>query len=152
MIIGRYTNAVDVKGRVFVPAKWRSDLGDVIIVMRGFCENPDERYLKAMSVAKFYELAEELESLPPTDLRYLDAAREMFQFATQCEIDKQGRILIAQHLLDYAGIGDTATLAASVKSFELWNPESLEAKNSSYSRKKLAEDCQSLASRGGAKA
>ncbi len=151
MIIGRYVNAVDAKGRVFVPAKWRGDIGDSVVVMRGFCENPEEHYLKAMSEAQFEQLAAELEALPPTDLHYLDAAREMFQFATQCEIDKQGRILIAQHLLEYAGISDEAALAASVKSFEIWNPAELDAKNCTYSRKKLAEDCQSLADRASVK-
>ncbi len=142
---GNYKNVIDSKGRVFVPAKWRADLGDSVIVMRGMSEEPDDCFLTAMSEEQFSHIWEALASIHPMNLKYRDAARELFQFATQCEVDKQGRILIAQHLLDYAGITTEAALTASVNCFELWEPSRLEAKNRSYSRKKLAQDCQTLA-------
>lgn len=143
MVIGSYSVSVDSKGRIFVPAKWRNDYGDTLIAVRGFTDKPDERFITVMPVEHFERLSNDLDSLHPTDLRYNDAARNIFQYAFSCDIDSKGRILIDKSLLDYAGIASGASLTATKnKCFEVWEPERLTAKNCAYTQLDSSRDLQ----------
>ncbi|MDD3921873.1 MAG: MraZ N-terminal domain containing protein, partial [Eubacteriales bacterium] len=47
-MIGSFTHSVDAKGRVFIPSKWREDLGAVIVVTRGILGGTDAKCLFGM--------------------------------------------------------------------------------------------------------
>ena len=146
MVIGSYSVSVDNKGRIFVPAKWRNDYGDTLIAVRGFTDKPDEHFITVMPVEQFERLSNDLDSLHPTDLRYNDAARIILQYAFMCDIDSKGRILIDKSLLDYAGIDGSAQVTATKnKCFEVWEPQRLADKNSSYTQLDASRDLQKRA-------
>ena len=104
MLIGSCVHNVDAKGRIFIPAKWREDLGKTIIVTRGLLGRGESKCLFAMSLTAWQEFAGRLSTLPEADVNLQDVRRIMFANACDCELDKQGRILISSGLREYAGL------------------------------------------------
>ena len=68
MLIGSFTHTLDAKGRVFVPAKWRDDVGDVLIVTLGLLGDKNASCLFGMSVSEWELFSERLAALPVTDV------------------------------------------------------------------------------------
>ena len=99
---GQYQHSIDAKGRVFIPAKLREELG--------------ETYSDA-SWAKF---TEKFESLPYTKTK---AMRPLFANAAKCEPDSQGRILLPQKLRAYAGLDKDVVIIGVSNRAEIWNAE-----------------------------
>lgn len=122
MLINSYTHTIDAKGRVFIPAKWRDDLGDTVIVTRGMLGQEDSRCLFGMSLAAWKEFYERFRSLAVSDVRAQNVMRVLFANACECEMDKQGRILIDAALREYAQISEDAVLIGMVGRIEIWNP------------------------------
>ena len=128
MLIGSYTHNVDAKGRIFIPAKWREDLGDTIIVTRGLMGD-ESRCLSAMSVESWKEYAARFSQLPITDASAQDIRRITFANACDCELDKQGRVLISSNLREFAGLENEATLIGVDNRVEIWSSKNWERKN-----------------------
>lgn len=145
MLIGKSSNSMDPKGRIFVPVKWRVDLTEHIIVLIGFGKTAQEKYLQAMSLQKFSELTRAVEALHPTDLTFIQAKRYIFPNAEECTLDKQGRILIPQDLVKHANLSGEVKLLGTGDSIQIWNPEILEQVESGYGFDEFASDLQALA-------
>lgn len=134
MLIGSCTHTVDAKGRIFIPSKWRDDLGGTIIVTRGLLSGDGEsRCLFAMSLAAWTEFAGRLSSLPEADVNLQDVRRVMFANACDCELDKQGRILISNALREHAGLSADATLIGVDTRIEIWASDVWEKHNARIS-------------------
>ncbi len=124
MLISSYEHSVDVKGRVFIPARWREDLGDTVVVTRGMMGKGDSRCLFGMSVPVWCELQDRFKRLALTDVKAQNAMRLLFAYAAECELDKQGRILLNASLREQAGITDNAVLIGVGNRIEIWNADS----------------------------
>lgn len=124
MLIGSSTGAIDAKGRVFVPAKWRPDLGNDFVITRGIggC-------LYAMNLDEWGKLSAKLAALPLSDAKAQSINRSLSRWATNCEPDKTGRILIPQKLRELAGIADEVTWIAMTNHVEIWATSVLDAKD-----------------------
>ena len=118
MLIGSYNHTIDNKGRLFIPAKWRDDLGVSFIVTRGF-----GKCLFGMALAEWEKLTAKLAELPMTDANAQMFARYMSSWATDCELDRQGRILVPAKLRQYAALEKDVVITGASKCVELWNPE-----------------------------
>ncbi len=129
MLIGSFEHMLDAKGRVFIPAKWREDVGDTLIITLGLLESPTQHCLSGMSVAEWEKLSEKFAKLPMTDTRGQQIRRKLYSLAAACEIDKQGRILIPAQLRELAGLTKDATMLGVDNHVEIWNPQSLEDYN-----------------------
>jgi MraZ protein len=129
VLIGSFEHMLDAKGRVFIPAKWREDVGDTLIVTLGLLESPSQRCLSGMSVAEWEKLSEKFAKLPMTDTRGQQIRRKLYSLAAACEIDKQGRILIPAQLRELAGLTKDATMLGVDNHVEIWNPQSLQEYN-----------------------
>lgn len=92
---GQYQHSIDAKGRVFIPAKLREELGETFYVTMGM-----DSCLSVYSDASWAKFTEKFESLPYTKTK---AMRPLFANAAKCEPDSQGRILLPQKLRAYAG-------------------------------------------------
>ena len=118
-MFGKYTHNVDPKGRLFVPAKLREELGDVFYVMIGL-----ENSLLVFPEAKWEKVTESFNSVPLSDagaLRYIRAN------VAKCEPDKQGRFVIPPILRQYAHLnGDAAAYEVKETAF-LGAPDNLAA-------------------------
>ena len=145
MLLGKSFNNLDSKGRLFIPVKWRVDLTDHVVLLYGFGNQPDERFLQLMSYDRFLELTRAVDCLHPTDLTFIKAKRFIFPNAEELTPGKQGRILIPQELARYANLnGDTCLLGLS-DHIEIWDPKLYEKIRSDYGFDQFAGDMQSLA-------
>ena len=112
---GEYQHALDNKGRVFIPAKLRDELGQVIYVTLSM-----DRCLSAYSAESWEQLTEKVNALPYIRQRKM---RPLFAHAVRCELDGQGRILIPQNLRDWAGYDKNVTVVGCNNHAELWASE-----------------------------
>ncbi len=145
MLLGQSRNNLDSKGRIFVPAKWRPDTSDHVVVLIGL--NPadvkkEERFLQILRYEKFVEFAKDLTSSRPSDLSLMRAKRKIFSSAEECTLDKQGRILIPQWLAKYANLKDEVLLCGVEDRILVWNPDDFEAAEADYTLNELCSDVQ----------
>ena len=118
MLLGEYNHNIDDKGRVSVPAKFREDLWISFIVTKGL-----DNCLFAYSKEEWTKFEEKLKSLPLTNPNARNFIRFFFSGATECEIDKQGRINIPQSLREYAELGREVAIIGVSTRVEIWNRE-----------------------------
>lgn len=121
MLLGEYNHNIDEKGRVSVPAKFREDLGTSFIVTKGLDE-----CLFAYSKDEWIKFEEKLKSLPLTNTNARNFVRFFFSGATECEVDKQGRINIPQNLREYASLSKELCIIGVSTRVEIWNKEKWE--------------------------
>lgn len=118
MFIGEYQASIDEKGRVSVPAKFRAALKTKVVVTRGL-----DNSLFLYSMDEWKKLAEKLSSLPIATANTRAFSRLMLAGAMDCEIDKQGRIIIPGYLKEFARIGKKAVIAGLYNRIEIWSEE-----------------------------
>jgi MraZ protein len=116
LFYGEYQHSVDAKGRVIVPAKFRDGLGEKFIVTKGL-----DNCLFAYSPEEWSNLETKLKSLPFTDKDVRAFVRFFFAGATECEVDKQGRILLPQNLREYAGLEKDVYVIGVSTRVEIWD-------------------------------
>lgn len=115
MFIGTYQNSIDDKGRVIIPAKFRDELGFRFVLTRGL-----DQCLNAYSMDEWDKFQEKLSSLPKADKDTRTFIRFFTGGAVECEVDKQGRVVIPQHLRDYAGIEKELVTVGASERVEIW--------------------------------
>ncbi len=128
MLIGSYEHGVDAKGRVFIPAKWREDLGDTIILTRDLLGSGESKCLFGMSLATWNEMLERFKKVAISDVKAQNAMRMLFANAGDCELDKQGRALVGASLRNYAGIEKDVVLVGMGSRIEIWSAEQWKAR------------------------
>jgi MraZ protein len=118
MFIGEYQHSFDVKGRLIVPSKFRDKLGDVFIVTKGL-----DKCLFVFPIDEWEQFEEKLRTLPISSKDARAFSRFFFAGATECMLDKQGRIMIPNNLREYAQIDkDTYVIGVSGR-LEIWSKE-----------------------------
>ncbi len=118
MLLGEYNHNLDTKGRVSVPSKFREDLGESFIVTKGL-----DNCLFAYSKKEWETFEAKLKSLPMTNTNARNFIRFFFSGATECEIDKLGRINIPSVLREYAGLKKDITIIGVSTRIEIWDKE-----------------------------
>lgn len=116
MFMGEYHHSIDDKGRLIIPAKFRTELGDKFIITRGI-----EHCLFAYSQERWEEIVHKLESLPFTKKDARNFTRFFLSGATVAEFDKQGRINITSPLINYAGIEKNCIIIGTGDRLEIWS-------------------------------
>ena len=117
MFFGTYTPKLDEKGRLFLPAKFRDQLTEGLVVTRG-----QERCLTVWSMADFEGLTDRLRQAPVTNKGTRDYVRMLFAAASQEVPDKQGRISIPASLREYASLTKDVVVIGSMNRIEIWDP------------------------------
>ncbi|MBI2415204.1 MAG: division/cell wall cluster transcriptional repressor MraZ [Candidatus Kerfeldbacteria bacterium] len=116
MFIGEYSHTVDEKGRLAVPTKFRETLGRSVVVTRGL-----DNCLFVYTAPEWQKLAEKLAALPIAKANTRAFARLMLAGAMDCELDKQGRIVLPEYLRQYAGLKKTVVIAGLLNRLEVWD-------------------------------
>jgi MraZ protein len=116
MFIGEYQHSIDPKKRLAVPSKFRAELKNKIFITRGL-----DKCLFIYPVKVWEELAGKLGTLPVGESQTRSFIRLMLAGAIDCEIDKQGRILIPDFLKVYAGLGKDVIIAGVYNRLEIWD-------------------------------
>lgn len=118
MFLGEFEHTIDDKGRVAVPARFREELGEGLVLTRGF-----DRCLQAFPRPVWQRLAERVSALSLGNQEARNLRRLLFSGAAEVEVDRQGRILIPQNLREYAGLAEQVVVAGLNTHFELWSNE-----------------------------
>jgi MraZ protein len=114
--MGEYHHTIDLKGRMIVPAKFRDGLGQAFVLTRGL-----DQCLFGYPMSEWQIIEEKLKILPLTKKDARAFTRFFFSGATECEIDKQGRINIATPLLQYAKLEKECVVIGVSNRIELWS-------------------------------
>lgn len=118
MFIGEYQHSLDNKGRLIVPAKFREDLGENFVMTKGL-----DNCLFVYPMKEWLNLEEKLKSLPLTNRDARAFVRFFFSGATECELDKQGRILIPANLREHSKLDKEAVIIGVSARVEIWSKE-----------------------------
>ncbi len=126
MFIGEHKHGLDLKGRIIIPAKFRSALGERFVITKGL-----DKCLFVYSLDEWQALAQRLSSLPLTDKDVRMFIRFFFAGAFECELDKQGRALIPPNLREYAKLDKDIVITGVLTRIEIWSNEVWEEHSSS---------------------
>lgn len=118
MFLGTHTPRLDEKGRIFLPAKFREDLAEGVVITRG-----QERCLYVWPRDEFVRFTDQLRAAPVTHRGARDFARMLAAGASDEVPDKQGRITIPNGLRNYAGLTRECTVVGAMTRVEIWDSE-----------------------------
>lgn len=118
MFMGEYQHAIDPKGRLIVPVKFREGLGDTFVVTKGL-----DNCLFVYPMNEWKNLEAKLKALPFTKADARAFVRFFFSGATECELDKQGRILLPVNLREYAQMERDVVVIGVSSRVEIWSKE-----------------------------
>lgn len=118
MFYGDSFVTIDTKGRMVIPAKFREELGENFILMRGFdlCVNiyPKERFDK---------LKDSFLQMKTSDESYRITSRRLLGSVQEAEIDAQGRLSISQPLREFAKLKKDIHVLGTGDHIELWDKD-----------------------------
>lgn len=124
MFRGRFDHTIDTKGRMSVPSKFRDELNDSFdtrLVITTF-----DGCLIAYPLAQWKILEDKVAELPEFKKETRSFLRFFYSSASDCVIDKLGRVLIPQPLRDYAKLEKEVVLVGALKQFEIWSKSNWE--------------------------
>lgn len=137
MFKGQYSNNIDVKGRMILPAKFRTKLGEQLVVSRGL-----DGCLSVYPMEKWHEIETKLTSLPTTKKKARDYARLILAFAADLDCDSKGRINIPENLIQIATLDKKCIVIGVGDHLEIWDEAKWNDYNASVeeSFEDIAED------------
>ena len=116
MFIGEYNHSLDGKGRLAIPAKFRSQLKGGAVVTRGL-----DNCLFLYPKKQWLELANKLSKLPISQSNTRAFSRLMLAGAMDVDFDNQGRIMVPEYLRKFAGLTKKAVIAGLYDRLEVWD-------------------------------
>ena len=116
MIIGEYKSKVGDKKRVSLPKKFRDELGEEIILTRGY-----EDTLILVNKRMWEKIAKEVVDGSFINKNIRDTSRFLIGGATQLSIDMQGRFIIPESLFEHAGLTDEIVFIGLINWIEVWD-------------------------------
>ena len=116
MFLGEYEHSLDAKGRLAIPARYRALLGEGAVITRGF-----DGCLVIYPAEVWRSVAERLDSLSVTQEAARMVKRFVFSGATECEFDRQGRVLVPSFLRGYAELSESAVVVGQYSRIEIWD-------------------------------
>ncbi|MFZ7120409.1 MAG: division/cell wall cluster transcriptional repressor MraZ [Eubacteriaceae bacterium] len=118
MFIGEYQHNIDNKGRLTMPSKFRDGLGQTFIITKGL-----DKCLFVFSLQEWNKFENKLKTLPISSKDARSFTRFFFAGAAECELDKQGRIMVPANLRNYAEISKETFVIGVSSRIEIWNED-----------------------------
>ncbi|HEY2687856.1 MAG TPA: division/cell wall cluster transcriptional repressor MraZ [Streptosporangiaceae bacterium] len=116
MFLGTHTPRLDDKGRLILPAKYREELSEGLVLTKG-----QERCLYVFPESEFGRITEALRTAPVTSKAVRDYSRVFFASASDEIPDKQGRITIPPALREYAALQRECVVIGANTRLEIWD-------------------------------
>ena len=130
--VGSYSHSLDAKKRVFIPAKFRDELGETFYITRKF-----DAYLSVYTSEGWEAYLEKIEKLPES------VAAEIQDFilggAQKCTIDTSGRIIIDDRLLRHAKINKNVVFVGAGRQIRVWAEELWEEREQTRDFEKMRQ-------------
>jgi MraZ protein len=118
MLVGQFTSKVGVKKRVAVPKRFRDELGDDLILTRGY-----EGCLILVDKLRWDQITKDVVAGSFVDKKIRDSGRFLLAGAHEIVLDEQGRFVIPGGLFQYAGLLKNACFLGLVNWVEIWSEE-----------------------------
>ncbi|GAA0365529.1 division/cell wall cluster transcriptional repressor MraZ [Alkalibacterium iburiense] len=137
MLLGEYKHSIDAKGRLIIPSKFREDLGERFIVTRGL-----DGCLFGYPMDAWKELEAKLKQLPLAKKESRAFTRFLYSAATECSLDKQGRINLPNTLIQHASLEKACYVIGVSDRIEIWSDENWDAfaEDANESFEEIAEE------------
>lgn len=129
MFIGEYHHALDDKGRIQIPVKFRVELAKGAVVTRGL-----DNCLFVYPRKEWATLAQKLSMLPISKANTRAFSRLMLAGAMELDVDKQGRAMVPEYLRRFAGLTKMVVVAGLATRLELWDKDGWEKYRSGTER------------------
>ena len=130
--VGSYPHSLDSKKRVFIPAKFRDELGEEFYITRKF-----GKYLSIYTADDWQAYVEKIEKLPESD------AEEIQDFilgaAQKCTPDANGRIILDEKLMRHAGIEKNVVFVGAGRQIRVWSEEAWNERETNRDYGKMRE-------------
>ena len=126
MFRGHFEHAIDGKGRTSLPARFRHVLiaaGDMRLVVTPGLGAPAQPYLDVYPMAAWEQFEAEVAKHRKWDPDIVRLRRRYVSAAVECELDRQGRVLIPPSLRDHASLTKQVLWAGVGNAMELWSHE-----------------------------
>ncbi len=114
MFYSQYKHSLDPKGRVIIPTKYREELGEDFVITKGF-----DGSLYVFPMSAWDEFSTKIMSLSLANKNARKLSNHFISGATDCQMDKQGRVLIPQYLRDFAEIESEVVIAGAGNKLEI---------------------------------
>ena len=115
MLIGEYHGKLSNKKRTSLPKKFRNELGENIILTRGY-----EDALILVNQDMWQKIAQDVINGSFINKNIRDTSRFLVGSATEVQTDKQGRFIIPQALFDHAQLKEDIVFIGLVNWIEIW--------------------------------
>jgi MraZ protein len=122
VFLGTHTPRLDEKGRLILPAKYRDELAEGVVITKG-----QERCLYVWPLAEFTRVTDAMRDAPVTGKGLRDYSRVLFASASDEVPDKQGRITVPPTLRGYAGLERDCVVIGANTRMEIWDAAAWEA-------------------------
>ncbi len=123
MIIGEYKNRIGEKKRVAIPKKLRNQMGDELILTRGY-----EGSLILVNKQMWENIGKDVINGSFINKNIRETTRFLIGSAVEVKLDAQGRFVIPSSLYEYAEIKEDVTFVGLVNWVELWSSDKWESK------------------------
>ena len=143
MFLSSYENKLDKKGRVSVPATFRSHLSS--LGYNGFISYPSFNHsaLEACSQDRIEKLSNTIDSLNPFEEKRDYFATSILSESVNLQFDTEGRVSLTEKLLKHANINNNVLFVGLGKTFQIWEPKIFE-KFKVVARKKAYQNRSNL--------
>ncbi len=125
MLVGEFQHNIDAKGRMIMPAKFRDELGEKFVVTKGL-----DKCLFVFAATEWEKLDKQLSELSLSKGR--KTQRFFYGGMTDCEIDKQGRVLVPANLREYAGLEKDVVVVGLARRAEIWSKTEWDKQNEQF--------------------
>ena len=139
MFRGQYNHTIDAKGRLIIPVKYREQLGDTFICTKGF-----DKCLYLYPLAEWQNVEDRFGEINSTSKKARKLARFFFGSSSECELDKQGRVLIPAALREFAGLEKDTVLLGVRNRIEVWDANNLMEEETDEDMDDIVEDMGEL--------
>ena len=116
MFMGEFNHTIDAKGRLIIPSRFREELGQEFVMTKGL-----DGCLFVFPMNEWELFEQKLRTLPLTQKSARKFTRFFVAGATECELDKQGRILLPQTLREFAQLEKDVVLSGNLNRVEIWS-------------------------------
>ncbi len=118
MFMGEYHHSIDEKNRLIIPAKLRIKLGEKFVITKGL-----EKCLFIYPMEEWQKLISKFNNISFTKKNSRIFTRLFISSATECEFDRQGRVLILKPHMDYASLNKDVIILGVNERLEIWDKD-----------------------------
>ena len=130
--VGSYKHSLDAKKRIFIPSKFREDLGDEFYITRKF-----DTYLSIYTADEWQLYVEKIERLPESEA--VEIQDFLLGAAQKCTPDSSGRIILDEQLAKHAGISKNVVFVGVGKQIRIWAEETWSQREQTRDFSKMRE-------------